>query len=476
MTLERGQPSRRVRVSPWRRSTGLGLRSESFLRRRSTSITPGRPAVSRTVLPLTSITTAGPARGKLLWAWLLVSVRNPTPTQTPAATSASANRPSSRRRPRRRRLIVPAVVLPAIASLLWPARRGGRCQHWHPRPVPAARPSGYPAPHHSGRSAMIRAAVQSAYGRSGETERIGNADRLRFLLFGVPELHGVRPRLRGAAIRRHGRRLITGRRDGAVVRGFPPVGPQRLPPKARRPAGLLHRQALLAQRHGPRPSWLRLHSARCAATRPPRDRGGDRPALLPGHRYAATARPAGSSRAAAPPSCMLARSALQQPATQQRRPGLPTNNPVHRKVLVGLEPPDGLLGLGAEVAVHHQFRRGAPKAPDEVQHGLQPLDRWTAEYAVAQHRQAERYLYLGLRSTHCGFPLHWRPICSRVRLPPDGRSPRNSAARARRTNIPGSANPSGRVRVAGPAGSVAGPARRSRRRARRTAAAAASLG
>src|SRR6266542_2141311 len=441
MTLERGQPSRRVRVSPWRRSTGLGLRSESFLRRRSTSITPGRPAVSRTVLPLTSITSAGPARGKLLWAWLLVSVRNPTPTQTPAATSASANRPSSRRRPRRRRLIVPAVVLPAIASLLWPARRGGRCQHWHPRPVPAARPSGYPAPHHSGRSAMIRAAVQSAYGRSGETERIGNADRLRFPLFGVPELHGVRPRLRGAAIRRHGRRLITGRRDGAVVRGFPPVGPQRLPPKARRPAGLLHR-----------------------------------PALLPGHRYAATARPAGSSRAAAPPSCMLARSALQQPATQQRRPGLPTNNPVHRKVLVGLEPPDGLLGLGAEVADHHQFRRGAPKAPDEVQHGLQPLDRWTAEYAVAQHRQAERYLYLGLRSTHCGFPLHWRPIRSRVRLPPDGRSPRNSAARASRTNIPGSANPSGRVRVAGPAGSVAGPARRSRRRARRTAAAAASLG
>src|SRR5919198_3024013 len=101
---------------------------------------------------------------------------------------------------------------------------------------------------------------------------------------------------------------------------------------------------------------------------------------------------------------MLARSALQQPATQQRRPGLPTNNPVHRKVLVGLESPDGLLGLGAEVAVHRQLRGGASKAPDEVQYGLQPLDRWTTEDAVAQHRQAERYLHLGLRSTHCGFP------------------------------------------------------------------------
>src|SRR6266566_182722 len=102
MTPERGQPSRRVRVSPWRRST---------------STTPDRPAVIRTVLTWASITRRVPATGKLLWAWLLVSVRNPTPTQTPNATSTSANRPRNRRRPRRDDLVAPAVVLPAIAWL-----------------------------------------------------------------------------------------------------------------------------------------------------------------------------------------------------------------------------------------------------------------------------------------------------------------------------------------------------------------------
>src|SRR6266536_2699384 len=117
MTPERGQPSRRVRVSPWRRSTGLGLRNESFLRWRSTATTPDRPAVIRTLPTWASITRRVPATGKLLWAWLLVSVRNPTPTQTPNATSTSANRPRNRRRPRRDDLVAPAVVLPAIAWL-----------------------------------------------------------------------------------------------------------------------------------------------------------------------------------------------------------------------------------------------------------------------------------------------------------------------------------------------------------------------
>src|SRR6266536_2169894 len=145
MTPERGQPSRRVRVSPWRRSTGLGLRNESFLRWRSTSTTPDRPAVIRTLLTWASITRRVPATGKLLCAWLLVSERNPTHTRRPNATSTSANRPRNRRRPRRDDLVAPAVVLPAIAWLPVVGSMWRSCQHGHRRASPAARPSGYPA-------------------------------------------------------------------------------------------------------------------------------------------------------------------------------------------------------------------------------------------------------------------------------------------------------------------------------------------